>query len=61
MAKEPFVIPLVDFGGFLHGSEAERIQAARQLVKSFEAHGFVRLRNHGISKEFVNDIWRWVS
>ncbi len=53
-------LPLVDFGLFRHGNPAERQQAAEQLVESFQQHGFVRLKNHGVSKEFVQEIWKWV-
>jgi isopenicillin N synthase-like dioxygenase len=53
-------LPLVDFGLFLHGKPDERKRAAKQLVDSFRKHGFVRLKNHGVSKEFVQEIWKWV-
>jgi hypothetical protein len=58
--KQPLTLPLVDFGLFLHGSQEERQFAARQLVDSFLNHGFVRLKNHGVSPELVQDIWKWV-
>lgn len=57
----PFELPLVDFGKFLHGAPEERKAAAKELVDSFSNHGFVRLKNHGVSKEFVQQIWDWVS
>lgn len=53
-------LPLVDFGFFLHGSTEQREQAAKKLVDSFVNHGFVRLNNHGISRDFVQQIWEWV-
>jgi hypothetical protein len=53
-------LPLVDFGIFLHGNKDQREQAARQLVESFVNNGFVRLKNHGISRDFVKQIWQWV-
>ena len=56
-----FELPLVDFGKFLHGTPEDRKAAADQLVESFTNHGFVRLKNHGVSKEFVRQIWEWVS
>ena len=55
-----FELPLVDFGLFRHGTLDEQDRAAKQLVDSFTKHGFVRLKNHGISKEFVQEIWKWV-
>jgi isopenicillin N synthase-like dioxygenase len=53
-------LPLVDFGQFLHGNADQRQQAAKKLVDSFVNHGFVRLKNHGISRDFVQQIWEWV-
>ena len=53
-------LPQVDFGLFLRGNPTERRRAAKQLVDSFQKHGFVRLKNHGVSKEFVQEIWKWV-
>lgn len=55
-----FELPLVDFGLFLHGTLDEQDRAAKQLVDSFTKHGFVRLKNHGVSREFVLEIWKWV-
>ncbi|KAJ5884031.1 gibberellin 20-oxidase [Penicillium subrubescens] len=52
-------LPLVDFGQFLHGNADQRQQAAKKLVDSFVNHGFVRLKNHGISRDFVQQIWEW--
>lgn len=53
-------LPLVDFNLFLRGSIDQRQQAAKKLVDSFVNHGFVRLKNHGISRDFVQQIWEWV-
>jgi len=58
--KQVLQLPLVDFGLFLHGNADERKYAAKQLVGSFQNHGFVRLKNHGVSREFVEEIWKWV-
>lgn len=53
-------LPFVDFSLFLHGTADQRGKAAKQLVDSFVNHGFVRLQKHGISREFVQQIWEWV-
>ncbi|KAB8075260.1 putative gibberellin 20-oxidase [Aspergillus leporis] len=55
----PFQLPLVDLGLFLHGTLEEQRFAAKELVDSFVQHGFVRIKNHGIPKEFVQEIWHW--
>ncbi|KAJ5965377.1 gibberellin 20-oxidase [Penicillium waksmanii] len=52
-------LPFVDFSLFLHGTADQRVKAAKQLVDSFVNHGFVRLQKHGISREFVQQIWEW--
>jgi isopenicillin N synthase-like dioxygenase len=55
-----FKLPLVDIGECIHGQPTERLRASKELVESFENHGFVRLKNHGVSKEFIEEIWKWV-
>jgi non-haem dioxygenase in morphine synthesis N-terminal len=55
-----FDLPLVDFGQFNDGTPEQREHAAKGVVYSFLKHGFVRLKNHGVSKDFVEEIWKWV-
>ncbi|KAF2839731.1 putative gibberellin 20-oxidase [Patellaria atrata CBS 101060] len=54
-----FDLPLLDFDLFHNGTPEERLQLGEALVESFIKHGFVRLRNHGITDEMVQNIWKW--
>lgn len=54
------LLPTLDFGKFLHGTQTERQELADQLVASFTQHGFVKLINHGVPDEVVDGIWKWV-
>ena len=48
-------LPTLDFSSFHHGPEKERLELANALVNSFRQHGFVKLINHGIPEEIVQD------
>lgn len=51
----------LDFGEFIHGSEAQRKALAKRLVNSLTQHGFTKLINHGVPDDVVDGIWHWVS
>jgi isopenicillin N synthase-like dioxygenase len=53
-------IPLVDFGAFLTGSQAQKERVAKQMDNAFRNVGFVYLRNAGVSKEMVEECFAWV-
>jgi isopenicillin N synthase-like dioxygenase len=53
-------IPLVDFGTFLTGSQEQKEQVAKEIDDAFRNVGFVYLRNHGVSKERVEECFAWV-
>jgi isopenicillin N synthase-like dioxygenase len=53
-------IPIVDFGAFLSGSEEAKEQIAKQLDDAFRDVGFVYLKNHGVSREVVEECFEWV-
>lgn len=48
-------LPTLNFSSFYHGPEKERLEVATALVNSFRKHGFVKLVNHGIPEETVQD------
>jgi isopenicillin N synthase-like dioxygenase len=50
----------VDFGAFLGGTEDQRRSAATTLVDSFRSTGFVKLINHGIPLEMIQEAEAWV-
>jgi isopenicillin N synthase-like dioxygenase len=54
-------VPLVDFGQFLNGSQADKKKAASELDSAFRTVGFVYLQNHGVPQERVEKCFSWVS
>ena len=54
-------LPVVDFSLLTLGTDAQRSLSAKQLVDSLEIHGFVRLRNHGLSSDTIRALFTWVS
>ncbi|OCL14082.1 Clavaminate synthase-like protein [Glonium stellatum] len=52
-------IPLVDYGKYLHGSEAEQKEVAAQIDEAFRNVGFVYLTNHGVPQERVDECFEW--
>jgi isopenicillin N synthase-like dioxygenase len=46
-------LPTLDFGKFNDGTTAERLQLSHDLVDSFQKHGFVKLKHHGIPQADV--------
>ena len=48
-------LPTLDFSQFLYGSKKTRFALAVALVDSFKSHGFVKLTNHGIAEDTVED------
>lgn len=54
-------IPTLDASDFLAGSESQRNRFASDLVDSFVRTGFVKIVNHGIPEEMIDDLFKWVS
>ncbi|CDK25859.1 unnamed protein product [Kuraishia capsulata CBS 1993] len=52
-------VPIIDFGKFLNGSEAERKLIAGDMVKVMREVGFMYLVNHGIAQELINEMFAW--
>lgn len=50
----------LDMNLFLTGSSVQRHDFAVQLGEHLATHGFVRLKNHGLSKETVDELFEWV-
>ena len=53
-------LPILNLSLFTNGSAEDRATFAAQLLKSLLDHGFVKLCNHGISEEMVEDLFEWV-
>jgi isopenicillin N synthase-like dioxygenase len=41
-------LPTLNFAEYKEGAPGERIKFAKELTKSFQNHGFVKITNHGI-------------
>lgn len=53
-------VPVLDASRFVGNSPADRFKFAEELLDSLQKHGFVKLRNHGISDEMVEEMFRFV-
>ncbi|KAL4884487.1 putative gibberellin 20-oxidase [Aspergillus karnatakaensis] len=49
----------LDFAKFHSGTEAERREFGQALLDGFTTTGFVKLVNHGFSKDEMADIFQW--
>lgn len=49
------VMPIIDFGAFLNGTDAQKEQIAKEVFKGFQESGFLYLTNHGIPAETVSN------
>lgn len=53
-------LPTLDLSLYTDGDTGERQKLASQLLESLSKDGFVKLVGHGISRETVNELLRWV-
>lgn len=53
-------IPVVDFHLFLNGTHEERKLVSKELVEAVKQYGFVYLRNYGIEKCLVEQLFQLV-
>ena len=54
------VTPLLDASKFRNGSPSERQEYAQQLLEQLQGSGFVRITNHGIPNDKVEECFEWV-
>lgn len=52
--QDDLVMPLIDFGLFLHGSPSVKQATATQISHAFKTSGFLYLQNHGVPTEQVD-------
>lgn len=50
-------IPAIDLADFLSGDKNRKAAFVQAAGKAFEEVGFVALKNHGISKEIIDDLY----
>ena len=51
----------LDVSRYMHGSADDRVRFARDFVSALNKDGYAKLRNHGISREDVMEIFSWVN
>jgi len=54
-----FKIPIIDFGAFQKGSEAEKKRVANEVLEGFTSSGFIYLDNTGLPKGVVQNAFSW--
>ena len=54
------LIPSVDLAEFLSGDRKRKSTFVEQLGKAYEEVGFVAVKNHGVSKELIADLYKQV-
>ena len=52
-----FKIPIVDFNGFLTGSQEQKNETAREILGGFTSSGFVYLSNADIDKSLISSVF----
>lgn len=50
-------IPVVDLSKFVHGTQEEQNKFVQELGTAFHQIGFVGVKNHGISKQLIDDFY----
>src|SRR5579875_2977809 len=53
-------IPVVDLADFISGDETRKQKFVWELGKAYEDVGFVAVKNHGIPKELIADLYKYV-
>lgn len=53
-------IPSVDLGYFISGDIEKKQEFVKSLGKAYEEVGFVAVKNHGISDELIQDLYKYV-
>ena len=54
-------LPTVNLATFANGPDWRRKSEAKKLSDSLIAHGFVKVIDHGITNNVVDDIFKWAS
>ncbi|RAL14650.1 isopenicillin N synthase family dioxygenase [Aspergillus homomorphus CBS 101889] len=55
--KDDLVIPIIDFGPFLHGTPADKHEVAMSVVHAFKTSGFLYLKDHGVPPSVVSHVF----
>ncbi|EPS37380.1 hypothetical protein H072_8951 [Dactylellina haptotyla CBS 200.50] len=57
VSKDGLDLPLIDFSGFLHGNEQQKLEVAKAMLHGFKNAGFVYIKNYDISDETVTNVF----
>lgn len=50
-------IPIIDFSGFLNGTEEEQIRVANEIGEACEKIGFLVVKGHGVDPKIIQEAW----
>ena len=53
-------LPVLDLSKYMRGNAPEQAEFGRDLLKSLQAHGFVKLVNHGFDRNYIDELMDWV-
>ncbi|KAK1580592.1 iron/ascorbate family oxidoreductase [Colletotrichum navitas] len=59
-SSHPMHVPTLDCSHFQFHNDGHEAEFAAQLIDSFKRTGFVKLRNHGIPDNMIQDLFRWM-
>ncbi|KAJ9144723.1 Clavaminate synthase-like protein [Pleurostoma richardsiae] len=57
--RKKFVVPLIDFSKYLHGTPAERAACVQQIMDGFTTSGFLMLQNSGVDPGELDSVYSW--
>lgn len=52
------VIPIIDMGPFLNGSQEDRVRVANEIGKACEEIGFFVVKNFGVDPQIIDNAWK---
>ncbi|KAF3908458.1 hypothetical protein ABW21_db0203042 [Orbilia brochopaga] len=58
VSKDGLSLPLIDFSGYLHGDEQQKLAVAKAMLDAFRNSGFVYIKNYDISDDTVAGIFQ---
>ena len=53
-------LPVLDVSTYTKGGPQEQERFGQDFLKSLQAHGFVKLANHGFDRGYIDQLMEWV-